>query len=179
MTDFADLGMRIDSSSAAVAKRNLDALPASAAKAETSVSRLGASSERAGQQMRRGFGPGLQQAGYQIGDFAVQVASGQSALIALTQQGSQLLGAFGPMGAVIGAAGAVVGAMATAMLGASGSGQTLDKQLDDLDKTMARFRASTEAAAQSGAEMTEMFGSMAGAARGAAPAPAAPENSDP
>ncbi len=45
----------------------------------------------------------FQQGGYQIGDFAVQVQGGTSALTAFTQQGSQLLGVFGPWGAVMGA----------------------------------------------------------------------------
>ena len=57
----------------------------------------------------------MQQAGYQVGDFAVQTASGTNALIALTQQGTQLLGVFGPMGAVVGAFGAVLGAVLVAM----------------------------------------------------------------
>ena len=43
------------------------------------------------------------QAGYQIQDFAVQVQGGQSALLAFSQQGSQLLGAFGAGGAIAGA----------------------------------------------------------------------------
>lgn len=47
---------------------------------------------------------GFQQAGYQIQDFVVQVQSGQSALIALSQQGSQLLSAFGGWGIALGAA---------------------------------------------------------------------------
>lgn len=45
----------------------------------------------------------FQQGGYQVGDFAVQVQGGTSALTAFTQQGSQLLGVFGPWGAVMGA----------------------------------------------------------------------------
>ncbi|EEO0962447.1 phage tail protein [Salmonella enterica] len=45
----------------------------------------------------------MQQAGYQIQDFIVQVQGGQSALVAFSQQGSQLAGAFGPGGAVAGA----------------------------------------------------------------------------
>lgn len=47
---------------------------------------------------------GFQQAGYQIQDFVVQVQSGQNALIALSQQGSQLLSAFGGWGVALGAA---------------------------------------------------------------------------
>lgn len=45
----------------------------------------------------------MQQAGYQIQDFIVQVQGGQSALVAFSQQGSQLAGAFGRGGAVVGA----------------------------------------------------------------------------
>jgi len=45
----------------------------------------------------------FQQAGYQVGDFAVQVQGGTSALTAFTQQGSQFLGIFGPWGAIMGA----------------------------------------------------------------------------
>lgn len=65
-----------------------------------------------GQGQARGFGIAIQQAGYQVGDFAVQVASGQGMLRPFIQQGTQLISMFGPWGAVIGAAGAVVGALA-------------------------------------------------------------------
>ena len=44
-----------------------------------------------------------QQAGYQIGDLAVQIQGGTNAAVALGQQGSQLLGFFGPAGALAGA----------------------------------------------------------------------------
>ncbi|MDO2024011.1 tail protein (tape measure), partial [Escherichia coli] len=56
----------------------------------------------------------MQQAGYQVQDFIVQVQGGQSALVAFAQQGSQLAGAFGPGGAVIGA----VLALSTVVAGA-------------------------------------------------------------
>ena len=54
------------------------------------------------------FRGGVQQAGYQIQDFAVQVAGGTSAFVAFGQQGSQLAGVFGPAGAVAGALIAIV-----------------------------------------------------------------------
>lgn len=57
-------------------------------------------------QSTRSFGGlqnALRQSGYQVQDFVVQVQSGQSALVALSQQGSQLLGVFGAGGAVAGA----------------------------------------------------------------------------
>lgn len=67
---------------------------------------------RAMQSTKRFASVGLQQAGYQIGDFIVQVQSGQSALVALGQQGSQLAGIFGPKGAIFGAVLAGVTALA-------------------------------------------------------------------
>lgn len=56
----------------------------------------------------------LQQAGFQVGDFAVQLANGTSGAQAFGQQGSQLLGIFGPVGAVLGAAVAIMSAFAVA-----------------------------------------------------------------
>lgn len=51
------------------------------------------------------------QAGFQIQDFAVQVGAGTSALTAFAQQAPQLLGIFGPTGAIAGAL-VAVGAVA-------------------------------------------------------------------
>jgi hypothetical protein len=59
---------------------------------------------------------GLQQTGYQVGDFAVQVGGGTSALQAFGQQGSQLFGIFGAGGAIFGAAIAIVAAVGNAFL---------------------------------------------------------------
>ena len=42
----------------------------------------------------------LQQAGFQVGDFAVQIAGGQNAMLAFVQQGGQMLQFFGVFGAV-------------------------------------------------------------------------------
>jgi hypothetical protein len=64
----------------------------------------------------RNTGQIIGQAGYQVQDFAVQVASGQSALTAFVQQGSQLAGIFGPGGAIAGAALAIGGIAAQFLL---------------------------------------------------------------
>jgi len=58
---------------------------------------------RAQQRVKRFASVGLQQAGYQVQDFIVQIQSGQSALVAFGQQGSQLAGIFGSWGIWIGA----------------------------------------------------------------------------
>lgn len=52
----------------------------------------------------------VQNASYQVGDFFVQIASGQNAMMALSQQLPQLLGGFGAIGAAAGAAAAILGA---------------------------------------------------------------------
>ena len=65
--------------------------------------RYGDQAYRAQQRTKRFFSVGMQQAGYQINDFIVQVASGQNALVAFGQQASQLAGIFGTMGALAGA----------------------------------------------------------------------------
>ena len=70
----------------------------------------------------KGMGGGIQQAGYQIQDFIVQVQGGTSAFVALGQQGSQLAGVLGPGGAVVGAVislAAVIAQMAFTARGAT------------------------------------------------------------
>lgn len=74
----------------------------------------------------------IQQAGYQIGDFAVQVGSGQSALVAFTQQASQMAQIFGPGGAVVGAVLAIGGAIAGSFL--RGTEQAADSTEKLIDK---------------------------------------------
>jgi hypothetical protein len=69
----------------------------------------------AGSKAASRFGLVLQQGGYQMQDFAVQVAGGQSALVAFSQQGSQFAGFFGPKGAILGA-GLAVGVLVAQLL---------------------------------------------------------------
>lgn len=76
--------------------------------AASATAALGAATAAAATQ-GRSFGAVAQQAGYQIGDFASQVAAGGSAVTAFVQQGSQMLGMFGMFGAVAGAALAIGG----------------------------------------------------------------------
>ena len=91
--------------------------------------------------MRKFAMGGMQQAGYQVGDFAVQVANGTSKMQAFGQQAPQLLQIFGPIGAVVGAAVAIFAAFAVAVektKKASGNAKTavedLNKAFDTLDK---------------------------------------------
>ncbi|ORN01664.1 tail protein (tape measure) [Pantoea septica] len=82
----------------------------------------------------------FQQAGYQIQDFIVQVQGGQSALVAFSQQGSQLAGAFGPGGAIVGAVIAlgtvIAGTLITALNGGKNAMDALREAADAMDKVI-------------------------------------------
>ncbi|HDY9258259.1 TPA: phage tail length tape measure family protein [Klebsiella pneumoniae] len=78
----------------------------------------------------------MQQAGYQVQDFVVQVQGGQSALVAFAQQGSQLAGAFGPGGAVLGAVIAIGSAVAGTLVASLGKGKDAMEALQDATKTL-------------------------------------------
>ena len=56
-----------------------------------------------GSKVSSRYGVIMQQVGYQVQDFAIQVAAGQNKLVAFAQQGSQLVSFFGPYGAIAGA----------------------------------------------------------------------------
>ncbi len=87
----------------------------------------------------RSMGAAVQQAGYQIGDFAVQVASGQGVLRPFIQQGTQLVSMFGHWGAAIGAAGAVIGALAVSFMDAGKTAEQAKKELDDYNEAVEKY----------------------------------------
>jgi len=121
----------------------------------TAAHNLSSQAIAAGSKSAQRLGGVLQQTGYQVGDFAVQIASGQNAVVAFTQQGSQMLGAFGPWGAVIGAAGAVVGALAVAFWdtddAAKGAADAIEQYEDAIEQAEAfakRLNDATKTSAQ-------------------------------
>ena len=83
--------------------RITDNMESSFKKADRSAEKLNTTVTKTAGAVSGGLRSGMQQAGYQIQDFIVQVQGGQSALVAFSQQGSQLAGAVGPGGAVFGA----------------------------------------------------------------------------
>ncbi|EGT0636002.1 tail protein (tape measure) [Citrobacter freundii] len=78
----------------------------------------------------------MQQAGYQVQDFIIQVQGGQSALVAFAQQGSQLAGAFGPGGAVVGAFIALSSVIAGVLITSLNGGKTAMDALKDAAEAM-------------------------------------------
>jgi hypothetical protein len=85
---------------------------------ELDTRRLGTTALDSQKKMAR-FGLGMQQVGYQVQDYAVQVASGTNAMVALSQQGSQLLGFFGGFKGAMAGAALSVGILAYRMSGLS------------------------------------------------------------
>lgn len=88
----------------------------------------------------KGWKSSMQQAGYQVQDFIVQVQGGQSALVAFAQQGSQLAGAFGPGGAVVGAfialSSVLAGVLITSLNGGKNAMDALKDSAEAMDKVI-------------------------------------------
>ncbi|TNR77273.1 tail protein (tape measure) [Escherichia coli] len=88
----------------------------------------------------KGWKSSMQQAGYQVQDFIVQVQGGQSALVAFAQQGSQLAGAFGPGGAVFGAiialGSVLAGVLITSLNGGKNAMDALKDAAEAMDKVI-------------------------------------------
>jgi hypothetical protein len=95
---------------------------------------------------------GLQQAGYQIGDYAVQVANGTSKMQAFGQQAPQLLQIFGPIGAVVGAGVAIFAAFGVAV-------QKSGKEVENLGSVLGVLQAPLMAVRESISSVKEAFGS--------------------
>lgn len=88
----------------------------------------------------KGWKSSMQQAGYQVQDFIVQVQGGQNALVAFSQQGSQLAGAFGPGGAVVGAvialSSVIAGILITSLNGGKNAMDALKDAAEAMDKVI-------------------------------------------
>lgn len=97
---------------------------------------------RAANQQFGAMRGGLGQLGYQIQDVAVQLQSGQNAMLVFGQQGSQIASIFGPGGIVIGAVLAVGAALGTAFLPqifkSTDAAKDLEDALEDLDGIVTR-----------------------------------------
>lgn len=89
---------------------------------------------------------GLQQAGFQIGDFFVQVANGTNKMQAFGQQAPQFLQIFGPIGSVVGAAIAVFAAFSViAEKSASAVKDSVGTYAESLDRLSAAIQNAKDA----------------------------------
>ena len=113
----------------------------------------------------RGGGQALQNVGFQVQDFAVQVAGGTDVSRAFAQQLPQLLSGLGLMGVLFG----TVAAVAIPLFAAFGMGADKAKELEDSVKTlnaaMGELRSATSATQADPAKMFGDFGAGAAQAR--------------
>ncbi|AGT09969.1 coiled-coil domain-containing protein [Paracoccus aminophilus] len=103
----------------------------------------------------------LQQVGWQVGDFAVQVGSGTSAAQALGQQLPQLLGAFGAWGAIAGAGAAIAIPLGAALLKVAFDAESLDDRIKRLNDSTDAYARSAEEAATPIDVLRQRYGDLA------------------
>lgn len=101
-----------------------------AAQAGVTINQFGQVASVNTRRLKRFGAVGMQQVGYQVQDFAVQVQGGTNALVALGQQGSQLLGIFGPKGAIAG----MILAIGTGLAGAFLAAKAATDKTEDATK---------------------------------------------
>ena len=117
-----------NTSGAKQAEKAMDSLAQSANRVSVAGQAAGKGASRVGQLAG--------QAGFQVQDFAVQVGAGTSALTAFSQQAPQLLGAFGPQGAIIGAIVAVGAIAAKVFLGMGDNAEEAGKRATEAGEKM-------------------------------------------
>ena len=101
-----------------------------AALAGVTINQFGQVADVNTRRLKRFGAVGMQQVGYQVQDFAVQVQGGTNMLVALGQQGSQLLGIFGPKGAIAG----MILAIGTGLAGAFLAAKAATDKTEDATK---------------------------------------------
>jgi hypothetical protein len=83
----------------------------------------------------------IQNAGYQFGDFFVQMQSGQNVLVAFSQQGAQLAGLMPGLAGAVTGVGLVIGSMLVrALLDGSGALKSLSESLEEAGTALSAFR---------------------------------------
>lgn len=119
--------------------------------------------ESAGQYRNLGFA--AQNAAFQVGDFFVQVAGGTAPTRAFAQQLPQLLGGLGLIGALAGAAAAALIPLAGNLLSTGEAGESAEKAVQTLGKSIDDYQRYIQVAAMTTAELTEKFGDFANEVR--------------
>jgi len=120
---------------------------------EQAMRKIGSSSKQMGMQ--------LQNASYQVGDFFVQVAGGTHPMRAMAMQLPQLLGGFGAIGAVAGAAASITYVLAQSFLESETKAKTAKETVDDLNTAVTSYAQAAAAARTPIEELTKKYGDLA------------------
>jgi len=128
-----EIDIRSDTSGVVDAERGFDRVTKSAKRMGAAVRNVDARSAA--------MGRGIQNAAFQVGDFAVQVGAGTSASRALAMQLPQLLGGFGVLGAVMGATVAIAVPLAGSLANITFVSEGLAQAMDFLNANLERIIA--------------------------------------
>ena len=170
MADTASLVARVKTEGVEEASRQLTALGRTSEQVDTAIARMTGDVGKTNKAMSDAARGGLSsfrnaagQVGFQVQDMVVQLQSGTSAFVAIGQQGSQLAGAFGPGGAVLGAVialAAAVGGVLYKSLGIAGA------DMDDLTKRSNELGKSFQITKSGTLELSDSFVEAANSADG-------------
>lgn len=122
------------------AKQTTDDLKKMGAEAD----KVGAKANAAAQSASRAASGRAAQVGFQVQDIAVQAQAGTAATTILAQQGSQLLGIFGPTGAILGGVLAIGSAAAGVFLKMGEDTETVAQKADKLKDALDNVRKNAE-----------------------------------
>lgn len=167
MVDVATLAIKVDTTDLARGEAALEGLHEEGVRAERTVDRLNDTARRTGRGVRSAGGAAsragrqFQNAAFQVGDFATQIASGQRASVALAQQLPQLLGGFGLIGAALGAAVAIGGALAPVLFKAGEEVSDFDDALDRLKSTAEGLQTPLKLLELSAEDLADKYGEAA------------------
>lgn len=139
------------------------------ARASASARGLGVEFSRMGQSISNNRFA-IQNAAFQVGDFATQIAAGTAASRAMALQLPQLLGGFGPIGSVIAAVAAIVSAFALTMKSSADSAADLTQELDRMNPSLQSVRSGISELRELQAKYVEAIGQSGSASATAASA---------
>jgi ElaB/YqjD/DUF883 family membrane-anchored ribosome-binding protein len=123
-----------------------------------------------GVSQQRRFALGVQNASFQVGDFAVQMASGTNWIRAASQQLPQLLGGMGVLGAVAGAATAIIGALVLGLRGTDEEARSAADAIGDLSGQLSAVQGAVSDLAAIQETLNNLMSAAGDASKGAADA---------
>lgn len=129
------------------------------------VGRAGTRALSSIESSRRNTGFALQNVGFQVQDFAVQVAGGTSASRALAQQLPQLLSGFGLLGVGLGTAVAVFAPFITSLFDSGEKAKDTAKAVSEAEAAVKSYVSAIKAANAPMSDLVKQFGSQAAETR--------------
>lgn len=148
--------------------RTLDLIRKQAAMTGVSINELGQVVSVNANKMNKFGSLGMQQVGYQVGDFLVQVQSGTNWMVAFGQQATQLVGIMGmlnssliPLAAVLGIAIPLATAFGAAWLRTRDAAKEAEGSVDDLDDAISSLKGTLETITSPLSELEDRFGRFA------------------